>query len=476
MTDTITFTDVHALADMVRSGTISAVELCEHFLHRIDRYNPKLKAFHTLTAERALACARGADAALSAGQDSGPLQGMPVAIKDLIDYAGVPSMAGSTLKRDYVASENSTVAERMMAAGTCMLGKTNLVEFAFGGVGINHHYGTPWNPWDAQTQRIPGGSSSGSAVAVAAGLAPAALGSDTGGSVRIPASFCGLVGLKTTFGRISNKGIMPLDSSLDSVGPMTRSVRDAALIYQALAGPDPDDPDTWDQPVGENVFAELQNCVKGLRLLIPEQYFWDGVEPEVADGVRAAADHLASLGANVEEGSLAELDDLTALRARGSIVAVEAYANLKEELENQLDQFDPIVSARMLDGKKFSAVDYFEIKRDLRALCLRMDRTMSSYDALIAPTTPLAAAPVQEVDQEDVYFEVNGMCLRNTMAGNLLGLCALSLPCGFTSAGLPIGLQLIGRAHTEGRLLRIGQAYEESTEWSKRTPDMAGFD
>ncbi len=476
MSDDLSFADAHSLAGMVRDGDLSPVDLCKHFLQRIERYNPKLQAFLRVTADQALAAARSAETALAAGLDTGTLLGMPVAIKDLIDYAGLPTTGGSTLRRDFVPTESATVAKKMMGAGTCMLGKTGLVEFAFGGVGINHHYGTPWNPWDTDTQRIPGGSSSGSAVAVAAGLAPAALGSDTGGSVRIPASFCGLVGLKTTFGRISNKGIMPLDSSLDSVGPMTRSVRDAALIYQALAGPDPDDPNTWEQPVDEDIFAELHRGVKGLRLSIPREYFWDGVEPEVAAGVRAAADQLASLGANVEEGSLTELDDLIALRARGSIVAVEAYANLKEELENQLDQFDPIVSARMLDGAKFSAVDYFEIKRDLGALRLRMDRTMSSYDALIAPTTPLAAAPVEKVDQENAYFEVNGICLRNTMAGNLLGLCALSVPCGFTSAGLPIGLQLIGRAHTEGRLLRIGQAYEESTEWSKRTPDMAGFD
>ena len=474
MSDPLSFSSVHALAEMLRSKSLSPVELCEHFLRRIERYNPKLKSFLTITADRALANARGAGAAIAAGQDTGPLQGMPVAIKDLIDYAGVPTTAGSTLRKDCVPAADSTVATKMMAAGTGMLGKTNLVEFAFGGVGINHHYGTPWNPWDAATHRIPGGSSSGSAVAVAAGLAPAALGSDTGGSVRIPASFCGLVGLKTTFGRISNKGIMPLDSGLDSVGPITRTVRDAALIYQCLAGPDPADPDTLDQPV-EDVFADLERGVKGLRLLIPRQYFWDGVDPEIDAAVRAAAAHLGTLGSHVDEGSVDELDQLMELRARGSIVAVEAYANLKEDLENRLDQIDPIVSARMLDGKTFSAVDYFEIQRDFRALRRRMDRTMQSVDALVTPTTPLVAAPVAQVDREEVYFEVNGRCLRNTMAANLLGLCAISLPCGFTKAGLPIGLQLIGCAHSEARLLRLAQAYETTTEWSKKSPDMAAF-
>ena len=304
MSDDLSFADAHSLAGMVRDGDLSPVDLCKHFLQRIERYNPKLQAFLRVTADQALAAARSAETALAAGLDTGTLLGMPVAIKDLIDYAGLPTTGGSTLRRDFVPTESATVAKKMMGAGTCMLGTTGPVEFAFGGVGINHHYGTPWNPWDTDTQRIPGGSSSGSAVAVAAGLAPAALGSDTGGSVRIPASFCGLVGLKTTFGRISNKGIMPLDSSLDSVGPMTRSVRDAALIYQALAGPDPDDPNTWEQPVDEDIFAELHRGVKGLRLSIPREYFWDGVQPEPAAGVRAAPHQLASLVANVEEGSL----------------------------------------------------------------------------------------------------------------------------------------------------------------------------
>ena len=475
MADTTSFSSVHVLAEMMRSKSLSPVELCEHFLQRIERYNPKLKAFLTITADRALASARGAEAGMAAGQHTGLLQGMPVAIKDLIDYAGIPTTGGSTLRKDHVPDRDSTVARKMMAAGTGMLGKTNMVEFAFGGVGINHHYGTPWNPWDGTTQRIPGGSSSGSAVAVAAGLTPAALGSDTGGSVRIPASFCGLVGLKTTFGRISNNGILPLDSSLDSVGPMTRTVRDAALIYQCLAGPDPADPDTLDQPA-EDVFLDLESGAKGMRLVIPQQYFWDGVDPEIDAAIHAAAAHFGSLGAHLDECSLGELDQLIEMRARGSIVAVEAYVNLKEELETRLDQIDPIVSARMLDGKKFSAVDYFEIQRECRALRRRMDQTMRSFDALLTPTTPLVAAPVAEVDREEVYFEVNGRCLRNTMAANLLGLCAISLPCGFTKTGLPIGLQLIGRAHSEARLLRLAQAYETTTEWSKKSPDMAAFD
>ena len=219
MTDTTSFSSVHALADLLRAKALSPVELCEHFLQRIERYNPKLKAFLTVTADRALANARGAEAALAAGQDTGPLQGMPVAIKDLIDYAGVPSTGGSIVKKDYVPAADSTVARKMMAAGTGMLGKTNLVEFAFGGVGINHHYGTPWNPWDGSTQRIPGGSSSGSAVAVAAGLAPAALGSDTGGSVRIPASFCGLVGLKPPSAASATRASCPWTAVSTRWGP-----------------------------------------------------------------------------------------------------------------------------------------------------------------------------------------------------------------------------------------------------------------
>ncbi len=474
MDDTLSFASLHELAALLRERHLSPVELTEHFLGRIERYNPKLNAYIAVTAERALATAGAVETALAGGHYLGPLHGIPVALKDLIDIAGLPTTGGSVLLRENIAENDATVAGKMAEAGTVLLGKTHMVEFAFGGVGINHHYGTPWNPWDSQTRRIPGGSSSGSAVAVAAGLAPAALGSDTGGSVRIPSSFCGLVGLKPTYGRISNHGVLPLDTTLDSVGPMTRSVGDAALLYQVLAGPDPADPQTWDQPCG-NVLEDLEGDITGMRLCLPQEYFWDEVDTEVEEAVCAGAQVFAELNTHVEEISLEGLDDLTDLRARGSLVPVETYLNLRDDLENNLDKFDPIVSARMMDGKSFAAVDYLEIQRGYADLRRRIARSLHAVDALITPTTPFAAPPVEEVDREDSYFPINGMCLRNTTAVNLLGLCAVSLPCGFTRGGLPIGLQLVGRAFDEGRLLRLARAYEEATEWGRKQPEMDAF-
>jgi len=475
MDDTLTFASLHQLATRLRQRELSPVELTEHFLQRIERYNPKLNAYIAVTAERALASARAAETTLASGGDLGPLHGIPVAFKDLINVAGLPTTGGSILLRENIPDKDATVALKMARGGAVLLGKTHMVEFAFGGVGINHHYGTPWNPWDAATQRIPGGSSSGSAVAVAAGLAPAALGSDTGGSVRIPSSFCGLVGLKPTFGRLSNQGCLPLDSTLDSVGPMVRTVRDAALIYQVLAGPDPAAPPTWGHP-SENVLENLEGDISGMRLALPREYFWDEVDEEVAAAVHASAQVFADLDAHVDDISLQELDDLQTLRARGSLVAVETYLNLKDDLENNLDKFDPIVAARMLDGKDFLAVDYLDIQNGYADLRRRIGASLHAVDALITPTTPIVAAPVEEVDQEDRYFPTNGLCLRNTMAANLLGLCAISLPCGFTRAGLPIGLQLIGRAFDEGRLLRLAHAYETTMAWGQRHPKMNAFD
>ena len=475
MDDTLSFASLHELGTRLRQREFSPVELSEHFLQRIEHYNPKLNAYIAVTAERALASARAAETALASGVDLGPLHGIPVAFKDLIDVAGLPTTGGSILLRDNIPDKDATVALKMARGGAVLLGKTHMVEFAFGGVGINHHYGTPWNPWDAATQRIPGGSSSGSAVAVAAGLAPAALGSDTGGSVRIPSSFCGLVGLKPTFGRLSNQGCLPLDSTLDSVGPMVRTVRDAALIYQILAGPDPAAPPTWGHP-SEDVLENLEGDITGMRLALPREYFWDEVDGEVAAAVHASARVFADLNAHVDDISLTELDDLQALRARGSLVAVETYLNLKDDLENNLDKFDPIVAARMLDGKDFLAVDYLDIQNGYADLRRRIAASLHAVDALITPTTPIVAAAVEEVDQEERYFPTNGLCLRNTMAANLLGLCAISLPCGFTRAGLPIGLQLIGRAFDEGRLLRLAHAYETTMAWGQRHPKMNAFD
>jgi len=355
-----------------------------------------------------------------------------------------------------------------------LAGKTHMVEFAFGGAGVNHHYGTPWNPWDADVQRLPGGSSSGSAVAVATGLVPAALGSDTGGSVRIPASFCGLVGLKPTYGRISTAGVLPLDTTLDSVGPLTHTVEDAALLLGVLAGPDPDDPATLTQPPLA-ALDELEADLGGLRLCFPREYFWDGLDPEVEAAVRETAQVFADLDVQVDEISLDVLDELAEFRAGVSLTAVEAYERHQADLEQRLDQFDPIVAPRMLAGRDVRAIDYLRQQRALTAMRRRALAALDAVDALITPTTPFTAPALAEADAGEEYFRINSLCLRNTVAANLLGLCAISIPCGFTSAELPVGLQLLAKPHDELRLLRVAYAFEHATQWNRQHPDMAAF-
>jgi aspartyl-tRNA(Asn)/glutamyl-tRNA(Gln) amidotransferase subunit A len=468
--DDLSFSPLYVLAERLAKKELSPVELTRHYLDRIDRLDGRFNAYMEVCAQRAQAAAQAAETAIAGGHRVGPLHGIPLAVKDLIDVAGLPTTGGSRLLHR-VADRDATVWRRLAEAGAVLLGKTNMVEFAFGGAGINHHYGTPYNPWDAKIQRLPGGSSSGSGVAVAAGLAPAALGSDTGGSVRIPASFCALVGLKPTFGRVSNHGVLPLDPTLDTIGPMVRCVRDAQLLFSILAGSDPADAATWGQPVFDGAGPDT---VKGMRLGLPRQFFWDEVDPQVEAAVRQAAQVFADMGAHVEEVSLPELDTLVQLRQRGSLTAVESYAYFREWLDTRPDEFDPIISVRMLAGKDMTAVDFLALQRAFEDLRRRFHRRMAGFDALLTPTTPFTALPVAQADTDD-YSRINGLCLRNTSAANQLGLCALSLPCGFDEAALPIGLQLICRPFEENTALCLGQAYEDATSWHQRRPALEDF-
>jgi aspartyl-tRNA(Asn)/glutamyl-tRNA(Gln) amidotransferase subunit A len=474
MDDSLAFAPLGELSAMLRRRDISPVELTAFFIERIEQYDPSLNAYIEVTAERARAQAHAAETLMASGHFLGPLHGIPLAFKDLIDVEGLPTKGGSILRNGHVAEADAYVAQRLFQAGAVLLGKTHMVEFAFGGAGVNHHYGTPWNPWDADVQRLPGGSSSGSGVAVAAGLAAAALGSDTGGSVRIPSSFCGLVGLKPTFGLVSNRGVLPLDPTLDCVGPLAHTVEDCALLYQAISGPDVADFTTLGRPAFAGLDA-LEGDVKGLRLCFPREYFWADVDEEVEAAVRASAQVFADLNVHVDEVSLEVLDDLSTWRAGVSTTAVESYLYHREHLENNLDDFDHIVSARMLDGRDIAAVDFLAQMRAREQLRRKALRAFETVDFLITPTTPFAAPPLEEVDQGDTYFLVNGLCLRNSSAINLLGLCAISLPCGLTRDGLPIGLQLVGRPFDEARLLRLARAYEQASGHSGQHPEMLDF-
>ncbi len=472
--DELAFASITELAGEIRAGALGPVELTQFFLERIQAFDDRLNAFMIVTPDRALASARAAAAALAGGVDLGPLQGIPLAVKDLFDVAGLPTTGGSILLRDNTAAIHATVVRRLLGAGAALVGKTHMVEFAFGGTGVNHHYGTPWNPWDADIQRLPGGSSSGSGVAVAAGLVPAALGTDTGGSVRIPASFCGLVGLKPTFGRISNAGVLPLDSTLDSTGTLTHTVEDAALLFSILAGPDNRDPDTL-VPVGVPVLDELEADLTGLRLGFPREYFWDEVDPQVEAAVRATAQVFADLDVYVDEVSLSILDDLAHMRRGVNLTAVEAYLRWREALTSRPGEFDPAVAPRMLAGQDILATDYLQQQRAWATLRQRALPALDNVDFLVTPTTPFAAPPVDDVDVDDVFFQVNALCLRNTAAVNQLGWCAVSLPCGFTDDELPVGLQLIGRPWDELRLLRLAHAFEQATQWTRQQPDVDLF-
>jgi aspartyl-tRNA(Asn)/glutamyl-tRNA(Gln) amidotransferase subunit A len=473
MTDSpLAFEPITALAARIRAGSLSPVALTEQLLARTEALDPHLHAFIRVSRERALAEARAAEHALNGGQDLGPLHGIPYAAKDLYDVKGLPTTAGTRLLAGNVAREDCAVVHRLAAAGMVLTGKTYTVQFAFGGVGINHDQGTPHNPW-SPTPHAPGGSSSGTAVAVAAGLVPMGLGSDTGGSVRVPAGLCGVVGLKTTVGRVSRAGVYPLSWTLDSVGPLTRSVEDAALVYQVLQGVDLRDETTVGIPP-QDALRALKDGVKGLRVAFGETLFFDDVDPEVETAVRAAGKVFQSLGAHVGSVAVPEAALAWAEKARALMIAAEACAVNGELLDQHFDALDPVVAKRMMTGRTLSAPDYFATLRRLAALRERTVRTLGDVDALLVPTTMIPARPLAEIDASlERYMDANTRYLRNTTLGNVLNLCAVSLPCGFTRAGLPIGLMVYAKPFQEDVALRVAYAYEQATDWRRRRPDLA---
>jgi aspartyl-tRNA(Asn)/glutamyl-tRNA(Gln) amidotransferase subunit A len=457
------------LAARFRDGSLRPTAYTEAALARLAALDPALHSFIVVCGERALAQAAAVERALELGIDLGPLYGIPYAAKDLFDVRGLPTTAGTHLLADNVAPRDSHVVRRLGAAGMNLLGKTYTVQFAYGAVGINHDQGTPHNPWHSEPY-APGGSSSGSAVAVAAGLTPMALGSDTGGSVRVPAALCGVVGLKTTVGRIGRGGVFPLCWSLDSVGPITRCVEDAALTYQAMVGVDADDETT--RGVAEHdVLRGLKDGVKGLRLAFGETTFFDGVDAEVEAAVREAGRVLASLGAQLSGIELPAVAAAWAEPQRPLLIAAEACALNRDFLDRHMDQLDPVIAPRMLAGRSLSAPDYHALVR--RVARLRADALwqLRDVDALLVPTTMVAAGALSEIDSGfDNYMAYNVKVHRNAGLGNLLDWCGVSLPCGLTSAGLPIGLMVYAKPFAEDMALRVAYAYEAATDWHRRRP------
>lgn len=464
--------DATRLSDLLHRGDLSPVELTEHTLDRIAQLDDRLHAFVTVTRERALTEAAKAERELAAGESRGPLHGIPYAVKDLFDVAGEVTGAGTRVLADNVAAADATAVRRLRDAGMVLVGKTHTVQFAFGGAGVNHDTGTPHNPWRDEAY-LPGGSSSGSAVAVAAGMVPVALGTDTSGSVRIPASLCGITGLKTTVGRVSRADVYPLSTTLDSVGPLTLTVADAALAYEALLGADPGDPTTAGQ-VAHDVATTLGAGVSGLRLAFIETMFFDGADPAVVAAVRSAGAALADLGAEVTSVEAPEIDEVMGTDAapnRGRTVSAEGYAVNRRLLEESFDELDPIVSERMRPGREVLAIDYLEAFDAWRRLQASFAARTAGIDAFLVPTTMLPARPLAEVDATpESYARFNGEYLRNTSIANRLGWCGLSVPCGFTDDGLPIGLMLHAPALHEEIVLRVGHAYQSATDWHRRVP------
>ena len=448
---------IREAADALRARRVSAVELAAAANARISRLNPQLNAFITVTAEQSREEARQADAELAAGRDRGPLHGIPVAVKDLFLTRGVRTTCGSKVYADFVPDLDATVVERLRAAGAVMLGKLNMHEMAYGITSANPHYGPVRNPWNPA--HSPGGSSGGSGAAVAAQMVYAAMGSDTGGSIRIPAAFCGVVGLKPTYGRVSRYGALPLAYSLDHMGPLARSVRDAALVLNAIAGYDRRDPTSSRHPVVD--FVPDDGCsIRGLRIGFPENFYFEHLDSGVEWSVRGVFARAQSLGALVKP---VRVPDIAALNTVGRVIQLaEASAVAEPHLEHR-ENFGADVLALLDQGRLLPATDYINAQRLRRQTNREFDRLWSEVDCLMAPTTPSTAPRAGDATvrlggrDEDVRLAAT----RLVRGINVLGLPALSIPCGLGANGLPIGIQIIGPAWEESLILRIGAALEE---------------
>jgi aspartyl-tRNA(Asn)/glutamyl-tRNA(Gln) amidotransferase subunit A len=453
------------LSREISAGRLSPIDLVDALLDRIRLRDPKLHAFVEVYADDARLAAEAAEKAIRSGHAVGPLHGIPIALKDLIEIEGRITTGGSLVWRERRSKVTATLARRLIAAGLIVLGKTHTVEFAMGGWGTNQHRGTPWNPWDPAVARTPGGSSSGSGVAVAAGLAPWATGTDTGGSVRLPASWCGLTGLKTTIGRVSTYGILPLSPTLDTPGPMARSVEDAALLYQVMEGPDALDPRTRGV-MPEDPMPSLRHGVRGMRLARLPRSERDGVEDEVLTAYDAALATLGRLGAEIVEAELpCRFGDYTDLTGR--IIGSEGYFLLGDLIDDMSLPIDTAVRPRIAVGRGISARDYLAALRDREEAKRKFAGVFANADALLTPTTQTAAIPLDQVDQASTPAHF-------TRFVNFLDLCALALPNGFTATGLPISLQIVCRGYDEASALRIGWAYQQATDWHERRPPDLG--
>jgi aspartyl-tRNA(Asn)/glutamyl-tRNA(Gln) amidotransferase subunit A len=466
-TELTRLTLVEAMA-MLRRGTVSPVELTQAFIARIERLNPALNAFITVTAEQALQQAREAEAEIQRGQWRGPLHGMPLALKDLIDTAGIRTTAASAVFKDRIPAEDAEVVRRLKAAGAVLLGKLNMHEFAYGGTSVPSYYGAVHNPWNLG--RIAGGSSGGSAAAVAAGLCIGALGSDTAASVRHPAAYCGVVGLKPTYGRVSTRGVIPLSWSLDHIGPLCRSATDAALLLEAIAGFDPPEPSSIDWPT-ERYASAIDGRTASLRIGLVRRPYFDHLDPEIDMAVIGSIEELARITAGVREVELPYTNVLL------TIASAEAYAFHKPNFTQTPQLYQPMTRRRLEQAASISAADYVNARREMKRLRWQADSAFANVDLLVTPTTAITPITI-ESGYLDPPLPSDGTPVefRNTHMFDVLGLPAISVPCGFTHDGMPIGLQIAGPRFGESRVLTLAHAYQQITNWHARFPraDFAG--
>jgi aspartyl-tRNA(Asn)/glutamyl-tRNA(Gln) amidotransferase subunit A len=458
MSEAIAYATIRELGARYRKRELSPVEVTRALLARIEKLDPILHAFVTLTPDRALADARAAEELLRRGDDR-PLLGIPVGHKDIYLTRGIRTTGGSALLADWIPDEESTCGRRWQDAGTVLLGKLITHEFAFGIQFPGHRFPPARNPWNLD--HIPGGSSSGSGAALAAGLVHGATGSDTGGSIRGPAAFCGLVGLKPTYGRASRAGVLTLSWTLDHTGPLARTVEDCALLMQPLAGHDPLDPASSHAPV-DDYTAGLGRGVRGLRVGVVRNYFFEGIDPEVAGAFEEAMATLRRLGAEVRD---VQIPSLAATHSFLLIMLAEAYAYHERDLREHPELYGDVLRERLLAGALVTGAEYVQAQRIRSRICRETAAVLRDVDVLATPTTPKPATPFALAHDPEFGFPRSNM-----PPFNLTGSPTLALPCGFSASGLPLSLQLAGRPFEEATVLRVGHVYEQATSWHARRP------
>jgi aspartyl-tRNA(Asn)/glutamyl-tRNA(Gln) amidotransferase subunit A len=453
------------IGESFRRKSVSPVEWTTDLLARIGTLNPKLNAFITVMADSALAQARQAEAEIGRGNWRGPLHGVPLGLKDLIDTAGVRTTAASALFKDRIPTRDAEIVRRLRNAGAVLLGKLNLHELAYGGSSLVSYFGAVRNAWNPE--HITGGSSGGSATAVAAGLCCGAIGTDTAGSIREPAALCGVVGLKPTYGRVSSRGVIPLSVSYDHVGPVTRTVADAAVILQAIAGFDAEDKTSVDVPAEDYLGALTTDGLKGTKIGVPRKFFFEDLDPQVASATHDALSTLASLGAEIRDVTLA-------VNTGRKLQNAESYASHVDSIARSPELYQPETLRRLRTGQKVSDAEVLACRRELQQARGDIAQLFEDLDMLVTPTTPVPAPTIAELQQNpDLLRPRELLLLRNTRPFNVWGLPAISIPCGFTRAGLPVGLQIAGPHWGEARVLRTAYAYEQATAWHKREPPLS---